>query len=30
VKELASRLERFFPGSQWTLEVRKLVEGGAP
>ena len=30
VRELAARLERFFPGSQWTLEVRKLVEGGAP
>ncbi len=28
-REVAGRLERFFPGSQWTAEVRKLLEGGA-
>jgi tetratricopeptide (TPR) repeat protein len=29
VRELAARLERYFPGSQWTAEARKLLEGGA-
>ena len=29
VRELSARLERFFPGSQWTAEARKLLEGGA-
>jgi TolA-binding protein len=29
VREVAARLERFFPGSQWTVEARKLLEGGA-
>jgi len=29
VREVAARLQRFFPGSQWTAEARKLLEGGA-
>jgi hypothetical protein len=29
VRELSARLERFFPGSQWTAEARKLLEGAA-
>jgi TolA-binding protein len=30
VREVAARLERYFPGSPWTAEVRKLLEGGNP
>jgi hypothetical protein len=29
VREVAARLERYFPDSQWTAEARKLLEGGA-
>ena len=29
VRDLVTRLEKFFPGSQWTAEARKLQEGGA-
>jgi TolA-binding protein len=29
VRELVARLEKFFPGSQWTLEARKFLKGGA-
>jgi TolA-binding protein len=29
VREITGRLERFFPGSQWTVEARKFLEGGA-
>jgi TolA-binding protein len=28
VRELVGRLERYFPGSQWTTEARRLLEGG--
>ena len=28
LREVAARLERYFPGSQWTAEARKLLEGG--
>jgi TolA-binding protein len=28
VRELSARLEKFFPGSQWTIEARKLPQGG--
>jgi hypothetical protein len=28
VQELVGRLERYFPGSQWTAEARRLLEGG--
>jgi TolA-binding protein len=27
-REVVARLERYFPGSQWTAEARKLLEGG--
>jgi TolA-binding protein len=29
VREVVARLERYFPGSLWTTEARKLLEGGA-
>jgi TolA-binding protein len=29
VREVVARLERYFPGSLWTAEARKLLEGGA-
>jgi TolA-binding protein len=28
VRELVARLEQYFPGSQWTAEARRLLEGG--
>jgi TolA-binding protein len=28
VRELVGRLEQYFPGSQWTAEGRRLLEGG--
>jgi TolA-binding protein len=28
VRELVARLEKYFPGSQWTAEARRLLEGG--
>jgi TolA-binding protein len=28
VRELVGRLEQHFPGSQWTEEAKKLLEGG--
>jgi TolA-binding protein len=28
-REVVARLERYFPGSQWTAEARKLLQGGA-
>jgi TolA-binding protein len=27
VRELVARLEKYFPGSQWTVEARRLLEG---
>jgi TolA-binding protein len=29
VRELVGRLEQHFPGSPWTAEARKLMEGGS-